>query len=147
MIKLSMPAGLLMEAAIAGGVDGNKLIEVLRNNDLQALKHIDKEETSWMYLFQYAEDHWESMIEAIHEGYTYKFITIRGLLNLIQTKFSLEENQDFSMDEASIQLALNDEQLRFLQSRIPEQWIFIKNEADERFNFRAILAQNQQIKS
>jgi hypothetical protein len=142
-----MPAGLLLEAANAGGVDGDKLIEVLRNRDLQALKHIDKEETSWMYLFQYAEDHWESMIEAIHEGYTYKFITIRGLLNLIQTKFSFTEHKDFSLDDTSIRLALNDEQLSFLQSRVPEQWIFVKNETDDRFNFRAILAQPQQIKS
>lgn len=53
-----MPAGLHLESAMAGGVEGDKLIEVLRNHDLQALKHIEKAETSWLYLFQYAEDHW-----------------------------------------------------------------------------------------
>jgi hypothetical protein len=142
-----MPAGLLLEAAIAGGIKGEQLIEVLRNRDLQALKHIGKEESSWMNLFQYAEDHWESIVEAVLEGYTYKFITIRGLLNLIQTKFSFVDNQDFLMEDTKIKLKLNDEQLRFLQSRIPNQWIFMKNETDQHYNFQAILAQQQQITS
>lgn len=68
-------------------------------------------------------------------------------MNLIRTKFSFVENQDFSMDESSVQLTLNENQLRFLQSRVPEQWMFIKNDKHQRFNFRAILAQRQQINS
>lgn len=146
MAKLSMPAGLLLEAAFAGGICGDQLIEVLKKKDLRALKHIGKKETSWVNLFHYAEENWDSVVEAVQFGYTFKFITIRGLLNLLQTRFGFIEDQDFSAADSYIELNLQNEQLDFLQSRIPKQWQFLKQENKE-WNYRAVLSQPQQIKS
>jgi hypothetical protein len=141
-----MPAGLLIEAAIAGGITDDHLVDVIRNKDLDALTHIGKKEESWMNFFEYAQMNWEDVVQAIHDGYTFKFITIRGLLNLIQTKFSFTENVDFIINDSQINLRLTDEQLHFLNSRIPSQWEFIKVE-HKSYNYCAILAQTHQIKS
>lgn len=73
-------------------------------------------------------------------GYTFKFITIRGLLNLIQTKYKLKENEDFLMNESGIDMNLSDEQLDFLRSRIPSQWVFKKQE-HTKYGVQAFLKQ------
>jgi hypothetical protein len=144
MVKLSMPAGLLLEAAIAGGVDGDHLLDVIRNKNVNALSHIGKEEASWFYFFQYAQENWGYMVIAVREGYTFKFITIRGLQTLVQTRFSFKENKNYTVGETWIELTLNTAQLEFLKSRIPSQWEFIKQE-NSCYNFRAVLAQTQKI--
>ncbi|KZE66090.1 hypothetical protein AWM68_06860 [Fictibacillus phosphorivorans] len=140
MVKLSMPIGLLIESAIAGGVTGERLIEVIKTKNIEALRHIGKEESSWAYLFEYAEQNGDTLVSAIQNGYTYKFITIRGLLNLLKTKYSVIEHEDFLMNEFSIELNLKDEQLDFLRSRIPSQWNFTKQE-DGKYNVHAALSQ------
>ncbi|MDM5316279.1 hypothetical protein QUF49_09760 [Fictibacillus sp. b24] len=144
MVKLSMPVGLLMESAIAGGVTGERLIEVIKTKNIEALRHIGKEESSWAYLFEFAEQNWDTVVSAIQNGYTFKFITIRGLLNLIKTKYSLIETEDFLMTDFGIDLNLKDEQLDFLRSRIPNQWNFTKQENDK-YNIHAALSQPTQV--
>ncbi|MBN3555441.1 hypothetical protein JYA63_14265 [Fictibacillus nanhaiensis] len=140
MVKLSMPVGLLLEAAIAGGVSGDRLLEVIKTKNYEALRHVGKEESSWTYFFEFAEQNWETVVSAITTGYTFKFITIRGLLNLIQTKYKLKENEDFLMNESGIDMNLLDEQLDFLRSRIPSQWVFKKQE-QTKYGVQAFLAQ------
>ncbi|MFG6495132.1 hypothetical protein P8610_07220 [Fictibacillus sp. UD] len=144
MVKLSMPVGLLIESAIAGEVTGERLIEVIKTKNIEALRHIGKEESSWAYLFEFAEQNWDTIVSAIQNGYTFKFITIRGLLNLIKTKYSLIETEDFLMTEFGIDLNLKDEQLDFLRSRIPNQWNFTKQENDK-YNVQAALSQPTQV--
>jgi hypothetical protein len=144
MVKLSMPVALLIEAAIAGGVSGDQLVEVIRTKNMEALRHIGKEEKSWSNLFEYAEQDWDTIVSAINCGYTIKFLTIRGLTNLIRTKFSLKENNDFVMGESFIDLTLTQEQLNFLLARIPLQWKFTKQD-NNRYNYRAVLSQTKQI--
>ncbi|GGB54583.1 hypothetical protein [Fictibacillus barbaricus] len=143
MVKLSMPVALLIEAAIAGGVAGNQLVEVIRTKNMEALRHIGKEEKSWSNFFEYAEQNWDTIVSAINSGYTIKFLTIRGLTNLIRTKFSLKENNDFVMGESFIDLTLTQEQLDFLLAKIPLQWKFTKQDND-RYNYRAVLSQTKQ---
>ncbi|MBH0156128.1 hypothetical protein IHV10_07105 [Fictibacillus sp. 5RED26] len=131
MVKLSMPVGLLMESALAGGVSGERLLEVIETKDYEALRHVGKEESSWTFFFEFAEQNRETVVSAITSGYTFKFITIRGLLNLLQTKYKLKENEDFLMNESGIDMNLSDEQLDFLRSRIPSQWVFKKQEQSQ----------------
>lgn len=138
-----MPVALLIEAAIAGGVAGNQLVEVIRTKNMEALRHIGKEEKSWSNFFEYAEQNWDTIVSAINSGYTIKFLTIRGLTNLIRTKFSLKENNDFVMGESFIDLTLTQEQLDFLLAKIPLQWKFTKQDND-RYNYRAVLSQTKQ---
>ncbi|MGM0803628.1 MAG: hypothetical protein ACQET8_02740 [Bacillota bacterium] len=140
MVKLSMPVGLLLESALAGGVSGDRLLEVIRTRNYEALRHVGKEESSWAYFFDFAEQNWETVVSAIRMGYTFKFITIRGLLNLIQTKYKLIENEDFLMNESGIDMNLSDEQLDFLRSRIPSQWVFKKQE-HTKYGVQAFLKQ------
>lgn len=144
MVKLSMPVALLIEAAIAGGVSGDQFVEVIRTKNMEALRHIGKEEKSWSNFFEYAEENWDTIVSAINSGYTIKFLTIRGLTNLIRTKFSLQENKDFVMGETFIDLTLTQDQLDFLLARIPLQWKFTKQDND-RYNYRAVLSQTKQI--
>lgn len=144
MVKLSMPAGLLLEAAIAGGIDGEHLVDVIRQKNIHALSHIGKEESSWLNFFQYSEEHWEDIVLAIHNGYIFKFITIRGLQNLLQTRFSFKEEEHFKIRDSWLELSLNELQLKFLQSRIPNQWAFVKLE-NSPYNFRAVLAHTQKF--
>lgn len=144
MVKLSMPAGLLLEAAIAGGIDGNHLIDVIRKKNINALSHIGKEEASWLNFFHYAEENWEDIVLAIKNGYMFKFITIRGLQNLLQTKFSFKEDEHFKIGDSWLELNLNESHLKFLQSRIPNQWAFVKQE-NSPYNFRAVLAHTQKV--
>lgn len=139
-----MPVALLIEAAIAGGVSGDQFLEVIRTKNMEALRHIGKEEKSWSNFFEYAEENWDSIVSAINSGYTIKFLTIRGLTNLIRTKFSLQENKDFVMGESFIDLKLTQEQLDFLLARIPLQWKFTKQD-NNRYNYRAVLSQTKQI--
>ncbi|MFE1244282.1 hypothetical protein ACFW35_09145 [Fictibacillus sp. NPDC058756] len=144
MVKLSMPAGLLLEAAIAGGVDGDHLIDVIRNKNISALHHLGKEENSWLNFFRYAEENWEDIVLAVNKGYMFKFITIRGLQNLLQTRFSFKEEEHFKIGDSWLELSLNESQLKFLQCRIPNQWAFVKQE-NSRYNFRAVVAHTQTI--
>lgn len=142
MVKLPMPVGLLIEAAVAGGVDGDLLIDVIRNKNMKALNHIGKEETSWLNFFQYADENWGNVVQAIQTGYSFKFITIRGLLNLIQTRFAFKENEDFILGDSWMALNLTQSQLEFLISRIPNQWEFVKQEKDH-YNYLAVLSHSQ----
>lgn len=147
MVKLPMPAGLLLEAAIAGGVSDQHLLDVLQKKDLQALQHIGKEDSSWAYLFQFSEENWDTITQAVKDGYTFKFITIRGLQNFMQTRFSFMEDKDFRVEDQLIQLHLLDSQIKVLRSRVPVQWKFVE-QSDPNWNYRAVLAhQYKEIKS
>ncbi|MCM3719330.1 hypothetical protein [Fictibacillus phosphorivorans] len=145
MVKLSMPAGLMIEAAIAGGVEGDHLIEVIREKKISALSHIGKSEESWQSFFKYAEEHWEDIVLAIKNGFTFKFITIKGLQNLLLTRISFKE-ENLKIGDSWLELKLNESQLTFLLSRIPHQWLFIKQEDSESpYNYRAVLAQRHKV--
>ncbi|MBA2939490.1 hypothetical protein HZF08_14335 [Paenibacillus sp. CGMCC 1.16610] len=129
-VKLPQPIGVRIEAARAYGISGTELTEILRSGDFNRLKNAVLDDWTWDSLFEYAASRREECEEAILHGYSFTFITIRGLKTYLKYRFGLVEDQDFSSSEYGVeQLRLNQEELVQLRETIPDvHWHIVVRE-------------------
>ncbi|SDM46132.1 hypothetical protein SAMN04488137_0245 [Fictibacillus solisalsi] len=121
--KLPMPAGMRIEQARAAGLEDETLFQALKNKDLSLLNAAGKE-LDWEYLFSYTEQHEEQIKSAIFYGYQFKFLTINGLRNLLETRFALIEEKDFKLTNTGVTiLEMSVEDAKELEHVLDGHWL------------------------
>jgi len=125
-IKLPMPIGLLLERAKGYGFSESRLLAILNQRDHTAFPNEHNEQISWNVLFDYAAEHRFPIARALREGYTFKFITIRGLKRLLAFKFNRHPGTDYVEEEGKITgLTLTRFETDALRSLLSPQWALI----------------------
>ncbi len=133
-IRLGMPALLILdENEKVSEIDLSK--DSLHRNGIP----VDVIDFDFNVLKALAEENRDAYASIILEGYQVKFLTLNGLINLVQFKFDKERDVDFTVHEDGIS------NLRLDKSRYPEMKQFLSQnwkviEADNLIAIRSVLS-------
>src|SRR5690625_7450445 len=101
------------------GISNSELINI----DDQAIERWNKLDLDFDFniLKELAEKSEEVFAEIISEGYQVKFLTLKGLINLIQLMFNKQQDVDFAVHEDGIS------HMQLDKSRYPEMRQFLSH--------------------
>src|SRR5699024_8020678 len=115
--KVTLYEAYMIENLKKQGISNSELINI----DDQAIERWNKLDLDFDFniLKELAEKNEEVFAEIISEGYNVKFLTLKGLINLIQLKFDKQLDVNFTVHEDSIS------HLQLDKSRYPEMKQFL----------------------
>lgn len=120
------------------------MIETLRSNGVsneEILTQVEKKDVSgwaayhekfpFKELIQLNEQDPETFQSIINEGYQVKFITSKGLKNLLKFKFGFEENEHYQPTDSGLTgLHVTDSQLSDIRQLLSINWVIEELPAD-----------------
>ncbi|WP_026695031.1 hypothetical protein [Peribacillus kribbensis] len=130
--RLPLPVGLRLEAILSQGITREELILSLKKNQYNELVFRGGNETDLSYFFHYAESQPEECLSAVRDGYSFKFLTIRGLKNFLILKYGLRNGTDLEFHQTYIdRVRLKKKWLPEISSMITSLWTFTILQEDE----------------
>lgn len=119
------------------------MLETLRREGITNQQLLtEKDFKVWNYLHESFDfSHLQSLREkdptafqtVVEEGYQVKFVTFKGLINLLKLKFQKVEEQDYQTTERGIRgLHLNDEERYQLTNLLSKNWTIQEEEVDKK---------------
>src|SRR5690625_776663 len=98
--KVTLYEAYMIENLKKQGISNSELINI----DDQAIERWNKLDLDFDFniLKELAEKNEEVFAEIISEGYQVKFLTLKGLINLIQLKFDKQQDVEFTVYEVVI---------------------------------------------
>lgn len=121
------------------------LIETLRTNDVSNEQILQINEASieewsrinenfdFTQLLPLAAD--QSQFQSIlNDGYTIKFLTYNGLMNMLRMRFGKEADEDFVKEEQGVSgLSVDSEQLSTIKQMLSSNWTVTQEEGKETY--------------
>lgn len=132
---ITLQAAYMIENLRKHGVSNKELIEI---NDQSIERWNDlKLDFDFNVLKELAETDQDAYSTIVRDGYQVKFLTINGLINLIQLKFDKKRDIDFTVHEDGISnLELDENQYSKLRQFLSQNWKVI--ETDNRLAIRSV---------
>lgn len=133
--KITLQAAYMIEDLRKHGVSNKELIEI---NDQSIERWNDLNlDFDFNVLKELAETDQDAYSTIVRDGYQVKFLTINGLINLIQLKFDKKRDVDFTVHEDGISnLELDENQYSKLRQFLSQNWKVI--ETDNRLAIRSV---------
>lgn len=132
---ITLQAAYMIENLRKHGVSNKELIEI---ND-QSLEQWNDLNLNFDFnvLKELAELDQDAYSTIVRDGYQVKFLTINGLINLVQLKFDKKRDVDFTVHEDGISnLELDENQYSRLRQFLSQNWKVI--ETDHRLAIRSV---------
>ncbi|MBO1005786.1 hypothetical protein [Pseudogracilibacillus auburnensis] len=127
-IKISLPIAYMIETLRHNGVSNQELIEQIEKKDVSPWKVFNSNFDFNELVNLSKKDDFTSIIQ---DGYTIKFVTIRGLQNLLRLKFDLLQERDYDLTENGIAgLTMDQQQFATLKQMLSPNCIIHKNSSD-----------------
>lgn len=133
--SITLHAAYMIENLKKQGVSNDELIKI----DDQAINGWNDLDIDFDFnvLKALAEADQDAYVSIILEGYQVKFLTLNGLINLVQLKFDKERDADFTVHEDGISnLSLDKSRQPEMEQILSQNWKVI--EADNRIAIRAV---------
>lgn len=132
---ITLQAAYMIENLRKHDVSNKELIEI---NDQSIERWNDlKLDFDFNVLKELAETDQDAYSTIVRDGYQVKFLTINGLINLIQLKFDKKRDVDFTVHEDGISnLELDENQYSRVKQLLSQNWKVI--ETDRRLAIRSV---------
>lgn len=120
--KITLMEAYLIETLRSAGISEEEILSKFHSRKLEDFQHI-REDFDFTLLYPLS-DRGDDVLEVIlQEGYEIKFLTIHGLINMLQLKFHKVEDEDYERNDFVLsKLLLNDEETRILQQLLSPNW-------------------------
>ncbi len=124
--RISLMDAYMIETLRSNGVSNEEIIgindeaieqwgSINKSFDFSGLKKLATNETAFSSILQ--------------EGYTIKFLTYNGLMNLLRIRFAKEPDRDFMKEEQGVKdLRVNDHQLATIQQMLSPNWTVVPSQ-------------------
>ncbi|MCY9660051.1 hypothetical protein P5G65_04225 [Paenibacillus chondroitinus] len=123
VVKLPQPYALRLEMISAKGYLKTEITEIVVRYKEAELKELVRSDVDWKGFVTYRDEHLETLLSAINDGYQFSFITFGGIKNLLAIKFNKLEGADYDIVESSfLNLTLSPEQFQLLRFLVPNHW-------------------------
>lgn len=123
VVKLPQPYAIRLEMLRAKGYSNTEMAEIVERNNEAELKELVDREVNWEGFITYSQDHLETLLSAIKEGYQFSFITFGGVQNLLAIKFNKVKGADYDTIESTFQnLTLSPEEFQSFRFLVPNHW-------------------------
>ncbi len=129
IVKLSQWEMMLLEAARASGFVDEEIIHKLRTDNRAAFADVEGGRFDFSDLFELAQQDLLTIETAIREGYQIKFTTINGVKFLLNKRYGLTADADYTVQETALdQIRLKDDALAAVHSTLSPNWRIIELE-------------------
>jgi len=96
---------------------------------VQALQADDFQEIDESFDFTLLHTIKNRIGKVLADGYEVKYLTFKGLINLLRLKFQKEEKKDYEVDEFILyNLEVTEEELQEIQQMVSQNWHVTKEE-------------------
>lgn len=124
--SITLKEAYIIENLRKKGVTNEQLIQI-ENQNIDSWKEVIETDDFDM-LKALATNNKERYLAIIKTGYQVKFLTINGLINLIQLKFNKEKDLDFKVHENGISdLKLDENSLLEVKQFLSQNWKVIED--------------------
>lgn len=130
LVKIPLPVAYMVETLRCNGVTNEDILAQIEKKDVSPWNQIH-DRFDFTKLLQIAEEDMEAFRSLLYDGYTVKFITIRGLQNLLKLRFNLLADEDYELTETGIaNLRIKPDQLAILRQMLSPNCVLHENEDD-----------------
>ncbi|MFT4412220.1 hypothetical protein ACLM5H_00035 [Fredinandcohnia humi] len=126
--KITLPTAYMLETLRSKGISNEEILTQVVKKDVSSWESLSSHFDFSELIAQYEQDPlaFESIV---HFGYQVKFVTIRGIENLLKLTFDKVQDRDFVPTEKGITgLHLSEDQLYTLKQMLSTNWIVQKME-------------------
>lgn len=114
----------MIETLRSNGISNNEILAQIEQGNVDGWQDLH-EHFDFNELLKLAEQDIRSFRSILLEGYKVKYVTFKGLQNLIKLRFGKVKDKDYQLTETSIEnLKLNEDQALTLKQMISQNWIF-----------------------
>ncbi|WP_062105476.1 hypothetical protein [Bacillus niameyensis] len=116
--KITLPAAYMIETLRSKGITNEQLLTQINNRDISPWKNVS-EHFDFNELIKLADQDQNAFKSIVLQGYSIKFVTIRGLQNLLRLKFDIVEDRDYLVTDKGIsELQIENSQLAVLKQML-----------------------------
>lgn len=139
--RISQREAYIIETLRYNGITNEEIMEKVSEKDTSFWKHFNPD-FDFHDLVKLDEKDSQAFKEILTDGYTIKFVTFKGLRNLIRLRFHKVEGKDFQVKDKGIDsLLLNENQLETLKQMLSMNWEIAASQAGDQYNVTIELAQ------
>ncbi len=137
--KISLMDAYLIETLRNNGVSNDELLDQLERQDVSPWGKV-KPEFDFTALINLYEQDPKAFASILSDGYTVKFITMKGLQNLLKMKFDKIEERDFQLSDNGVShLKVDEDTYPALKQMLSKNWIILElSEQDSSHSIREI---------
>lgn len=123
--KVTLMDAYLVETLRKSGISDDEIMEKVEEGKVEEFQHVHKK---FDFTLLYGLKH--ELQEILKDGYEIKFLTIHGLINLLEMKFKKEKGTDYEENEFVLsKLVLDEEEENRLRQMVSANWM-IEKKAD-----------------
>ncbi|MFD2760275.1 hypothetical protein [Lentibacillus juripiscarius] len=120
--KISLMEAYMIETLRSNGISDDELLTQINRKDISPWKDLSTQ-FDFSELIKLSEQDEEAFKSIIMDGYKIKFVTFKGLQNLLKLKFNMIQEKDYTLtDKGLTGLTMNDEQLNMLRQMLSSNW-------------------------
>jgi len=120
--KISLMDAYMIETLRAGGVTNEEILVKTEQNDISGWERFN-DQFDFHELVQLATQDLEAFKSILFDGYQVKFVTFKGLQNLLKLVFNKIEDRDYQLIDTGVShLDLNRNQLSKLKQMLSRNW-------------------------
>ena len=128
--RISLMDAYLIETLRSNGISNEEIITQIKQENIEAWKRLNKH-FDFNELIKLAKQDMDAFQTLLSLGYRVKFVTFKGLQNLLRLRFGKENGKDYELTETGIrQLTLNHDQLVSVKKMLSENWVAEEIERD-----------------
>jgi hypothetical protein len=140
MEKISLREAYIIETLRTNGISNEEIINKVKNKDVSSWEKFEPE-FDFYDLVRMDEEDAEKLEHVLTNGYQVKFVTFKGLRNLIKLHFDKKEEKDFQVIEKGIAgLVLDREQLERLKQMLSMNWHVTEKQHGDEYEVKIELA-------
>ncbi|WP_010283142.1 hypothetical protein [Bacillus timonensis] len=122
--KITLMDAYMIETLRSNGISNQEILAGIKEGNVDVWQNLH-EHFDFKELLKLAEHDIEDFQSILLDGYKVKYVTFKGLQNLIKFRFGIEADKDYQLTETSIEnLKLTEEQANTLKQMISQNWIF-----------------------
>ncbi|MEH7225976.1 hypothetical protein V7112_19360 [Bacillus sp. JJ1566] len=122
--KITLMDAYMIETLRSNGISDQEILAQIKRGNVDGWQVLH-EHFDFNELLKLAKQDGEVFQSILLDGYKVKYVTFKGLQNLIKLRFGKEQDKDYQLTETSIEnLTLNEDQALTLNQMLSQNWIF-----------------------
>ncbi|NYF23610.1 hypothetical protein [Sporosarcina sp. JAI121] len=121
--RITLMDAYMIETLRGNGISDDELLSRLEQKNISPWENV-KPTFDFNELIKFFDQNPSTFISILSDGYTVKFITMKGLQNLLKMKFDKIENRDYQLTDNGIShLKIESESYPALKQMLSSNWV------------------------
>ncbi|MEW9674603.1 hypothetical protein ABRT01_00180 [Lentibacillus sp. L22] len=139
--KITQMDAFLIETIRANGISNQELLEKVKQGNVSEWKNFNPHFDFTRLVDLYQQDT-EALSCILNDGYTLKFVTIKGIQRLLRLKFGMEADKDYRHTENGLSgISVTEKQLAVINDMLSPNWTIHVDATSDKINYEISILQ------